>query len=289
MNYYCPQNECKSKNIIKHGFFKRKHDYKRIQRFKCKECGKAFSRSTFSHNYYLKKPFLNQPILIHLGESMGIRKISRTLHVNKSTVLHRLKLLGKFCERRNNELLGNATFSDIQFDELITCEHTKCKPITVGAVVCAESRKILGAKASPIPATGILSEKAVKKYGIRKSKKTYGIRALFRRVAPMLNSEFTITTDMDYTYPGQIHKVFHQEEALSFEHIPHYAREARSHGQGELKRGARDPLFVINHTFAMMRDHISRLVRRSWCISKKLKNLQYHLEIYCYYHNRYLL
>ena len=39
-------------------------------------------------------------------------------------------------------------------------------------------------------------------------------------------------------------------------------------GQGELKKKQRDPLFSINHTLAMLRANINRLVRRTWCTTK---------------------
>ena len=60
-------------------------------------------------------------------------------------------------------------------------------------------------------------------------------------------------------------------------------------GQGALKKTASDPLFTINHTFAMLRANINRLVRRTWCTTKKIARLIDHLTIYVYVHNAYLL
>ena len=56
-------------------------------------------------------------------------------------------------------------------------------------------------------------------------------------------------------------------------------------GQGELKKIKRDPLFYINHTFAMLRANINRLVRKTWCTTKKVSRLIDHLSIYSYVHN----
>ena len=50
-------------------------------------------------------------------------------------------------------------------------------------------------------------------------------------------------------------------------------------GQDELKKLRRDPLFTINHTLAMLRDNIARLIRKSWCLSKRAEFLQLHLNI----------
>ena len=56
-------------------------------------------------------------------------------------------------------------------------------------------------------------------------------------------------------------------------------------GQGELKKTAFDPIFSINHTFAMMRANISRLIRKTWNTTKKVESLINHLHIYVWMHN----
>ena len=50
-----------------------------------------------------------------------------------------------------------------------------------------------------------------------------------------------------------------------------------------------DPLFSLNHTCAMLRANVNRLIRRTWCTTKKLQPLIDHLEIYTKYHNQILL
>ena len=56
-------------------------------------------------------------------------------------------------------------------------------------------------------------------------------------------------------------------------------------GQGELKKAAFDPIFSINHTFAMMRANVSRLIRKTWNTTKKVDGLIDHLNIYVWMHN----
>ncbi len=55
--------------------------------------------------------------------------------------------------------------------------------------------------------------------------------------------------------------------------------------QGELKRGGFDPLFALNHTCAMFRDHLKRLSRRTWCTTKRASCLQDLLYVYAWFHN----
>ena len=41
-----------------------------------------------------------------------------------------------------------------------------------------------------------------------------------------------------------------------------------------------DPLFALNQRCAKLRSDIKRLTRRSWCTTKKVENLQGHLDLY---------
>ena len=66
-------------------------------------------------------------------------------------------------------------------------------------------------------------------------------------------------------------------------------RRALEVGQGELKGGGYDPLFSINHTLAMIRANVNRLVRRTWCTTKQRDRLVGHLTLYALYHNLVLL
>jgi hypothetical protein len=50
-------------------------------------------------------------------------------------------------------------------------------------------------------------------------------------------------------------------------------------------RNYSNPLFPINHTLAMMRDGVSRLVRRSWAAAKLRERLELHLWIWVAYRN----
>ena len=51
------------------------------------------------------------------------------------------------------------------------------------------------------------------------------------------------------------------------------------------KRDYKNRLFPINHTLAMMRDGISRLVRRSWAASKLRERLETHAWIWATWRN----
>jgi len=54
---------------------------------------------------------------------------------------------------------------------------------------------------------------------------------------------------------------------------------------GSAPRNTLNPMFPINHMLAMLRDQVSRLVRRSWAASKKQAELIHHLWIFVAWRN----
>lgn len=74
-----------------------------------------------------------------------------------------------------------------------------------------------------------------------------------------------------------------------FEHQRFKGRRGCVVGQGELKAGGYDPLFSLNHGFAMMRANINRLFRRTWNTTKRADMLGYHVAMYALYHNLVLI
>ena len=70
-------------------------------------------------------------------------------------------------EQMAKERANYAQINTIQFDELQTIEHTKCKPVSVAVAVSKKERKILGIEVSQMPATGHLAAISRKKYGKR--------------------------------------------------------------------------------------------------------------------------
>ena len=57
--------------------------------------------------------------------------------------------------------------AEVEFDDLETFEHTKCKPLSVTLMVEYKTRRILGFEVSQMPAKGRIAHIARKKYGPR--------------------------------------------------------------------------------------------------------------------------
>lgn len=208
------------------------------------------------------------------------------MRVNRKTVERKLAFLGKkysrlnrrYCERRRG------TIREVQLDDLITKENSKLKPLAVTMMVESGTRRILGLEVARIPAFGHLAKLAVKKYGKRVDEHPASLERMFKELAPFIHAQAVIKSDEHQRYGAVIRK--HLPLA---KHLTYKSERATVAGQGELKKGGFDPIFTVNHSCAMMRANVSRLIRKTWNTTKRVDRLKDHLEIFVWFYNQKLL
>lgn len=167
----------------------------------------------------------------------------------------------------------------LEFDDLETYEHTKLKPLSVICAVEAKTRKILALGVARMPAKGKLASVSVAKYGKRVDERSRVRRELFSKLQKFIHPKAVIKSDESSHYRRDLRKFFPDADHQTFK-----GRKSTSAGLGELKKGF-DPIFSINHTFAMMRANVNRLFRRTWNTTKRPDRLEAHLYLYAVYHN----
>lgn len=287
MSKNCPNSNCAFPfTIIRDGYFRRKDDSKIIQRFRCKSCGVRFSSATFNEAYRQKKRRVNYPLLKLLASGMSLRRSAIILGVHRKTVERKLPFLATRCRRLNQSFLLRlkGKIHNIQIDDLITKENSKLKPLSVTVCVDENRRRILALEVSQIPSFGHLSKFALKKYGHRKDLHFEGLTRLFKSISPIVSSEVQIKSDEHQRYPGFISAYLPKSKHLTFK-----SERGCVAGQGELKKVAFDPLFVVNHTCALLRANVNRLIRKTWCTTKDPQRLKDHLDVFMYFYNEVLL
>ena len=131
----------------------------------------------------------------------------------------------------------------IQFDELQTIEHTKCKPLSVAMAVSKKDRKILSFKVSKMPATGHLAKISRKKYGKRPDERKAGMSDLFKELTGFLSPSIAISSDECSFYRGVVKRYFPRASYTQY-----LGKKGCVSGQGELKKTGFDPIFSINHS-----------------------------------------
>ena len=74
---------CESEDLVKNG-----HSENGTQRWLCNACKKSFQ---IAYTYNARKPGVKEQIIELTMNSSGVRDISRTLQINKNTVISELK------------------------------------------------------------------------------------------------------------------------------------------------------------------------------------------------------
>jgi hypothetical protein len=286
MPLHCPNCDPKRKlppemrRIVRFGRYYRRSDARSIQRFRCLGCLKGFSHATFNCCYRQNKRQLNFSLRMLLVSGVSQRRASVILNLSRTTVVRKFCFLGLLA---HSELLSQNKKSKakiVEFDDLETFEHTKCKPLSVTLVVEGGTRRILGFEVSRMPAKGLLASLARKKYGRRKDERGAARKNLFQRVSPFIEKGALIKSDENPHYSRDVKTYFPQSKHQVFK-----GRRGAITGQGELKKIGFDPLFSLNHSCAMLRANINRLFRRTWCTTKKPERLAAHIALYAAYHN----
>lgn len=285
----CPRSTCPSSHRgapfpwRRRGSFVRKCDGRRVQRFECCTCGRRFSVQSFRLDYRLRSPHLNAALFEHFISKVTHRQSARLLGVSRKTVLHRVRLLGVHCREFHRIRLERAQLDGtFVLDELETFEtDRRLQPVTMPVLVHWPSFFVVHHVAAPLPARGRLRQHDQRRraererlHGPRKSGSNAAVAACFERLSRCLRAGTCarVRTDLKATYGTILRDVLG-------------ARAIHERTPAMRRRNHANPLFAINHTFAMLRDGPSRLVRRTWAHAKLRERLAEHTWIWIGWRN----
>lgn len=277
----CGCDESLCPRFKRSGAYFRKSDGQLIQRYRCLRCGRGFSASSHNACYRQNKRHKNEILRRLLCSGVSLRRSAKILNLNRITVVRKLAFLAQQA-RNNNEAQARkvAQSSLVEFDDMETFEHSKCKPLSITLAVDSKSRRILDYQVSQMPAKGHLAKIALKKYGYRRDHRAEGRALLLERLKDLVTENATFKSDKNPHYPSDIYKYFPKAK-----HETHTGQRGSVTGQGELKKIRFDPLFSLNHTCAMFRANVNRLFRKTWCTTKRPDRLAAHLELFMEYQN----
>ncbi len=283
MNPPCPR--CGAGCSVKFGRYLRREDVQTIQRYRCNQCGKCHSSATHAPTYRQKRRRLNRLVAMDIASSTAQRRIAIKHGCHRTTVARKIEYLAERAKLKTAAWLKQlGPVDQVQWDELITYEHSRLKPLSVAVMSCVRTRAILGFGVAQVPAAGQIAIKSREKYGLRPNLSGAMRKTVLRSLVDTLCPSVFISSDEHQRYSGEIKQFF--PNAV---HVQHRSKRGSLTGQGELKRTGYDPLFSINHTLAMMRDNIKRLTRRTWCTTKKAEALEDVIAVYVHYHNTKLI
>jgi transposase-like protein len=279
----CPSCTCR-KNVQKRGFYRRPSDQKKVQRYYCKPCKKGFSEQTFAVDYRHRKRWFNQACFTTLCSGVSQRRLAYIFGVVPRTIARRVIRFGVICSKNldaNRRLI--APVKEVQFDELESFIHTKLKPVTIPIAVEKKTRRVLAVEIGNIGAKGSLKYSALQKYGKRPSERKSSLKKLMKSLQVCVSESACFGTDQAPLYPKLIREYFPKAS-----HKTSKGSRGAVVGLGELKKIAFDPLFTLNHTYAMFRDNLKTLSRRTWATAKRKDRLFHLINIYAWFHNLWL-
>lgn len=291
---FCPYPECGSRSSsqvftwYRRGSFRRKCDGRYVARFSCKTCGRRFSFQTYRFDYRWRIPRLHRQLFHLFVAKVTMRQMARMLNVRRPTVERRLLRLGEHCRRLHRDFLDRRLPQQgltgiFQLDELETFEtDRRLKPVTMPILIERNSYFVVSADVAPLGARGHLSpalkvrqERFEAREGVRRSGSVDAVTQCFQDLARFHHREGVIHLESDRK--SSYRRIFRELIGKRFgSHTTVHSKKKRDHC---------NRLFPINHTLAMMRDGISRLVRRSWGASKRRDRLLVHFWIWLVYRN----
>jgi transposase-like protein len=291
---FCPFSNCESQASLcvfswkSRGKYFRKCDGRWVKRYSCKVCNRRFSTQSFKTDYRWKKPKLHFRVFDLFVSKVTMRQMARINNVRRPTIERRLRRLGLVCRKFHDIALANAELRGgiggvFQLDELETYEtDRRLSPVTMPVLIERHSYFVIHGETATMAARGNLTPRYREKkkrrdqsIGVRRSgSRTAVINSLNRLVSvhrPGVG--ITFESDRKSTYQKEFRNIagplFHRHRLVS----------------SKKRRDKTNVLFPINHTLAMMRDSISRLVRRTWAASKLRGRLDLHFWIWACYRN----
>ena len=286
--HYCPYDCCPSRTgstafrCHRRGTYLRACDGRRVPRFHCQGCGRTFSSQTYRVDFRWRLPRLHIDLARMLVSKVTRRQAARILEVNRKPVDRRFQRLASIALRlhraRLEQLRANPIlYGAFQFDELETYEASRLDcPLTCGVAIHRGSLFVVDAGIGTLPPR---LRKASKLRRAMPAKRRSQSKQVVRRIVEAIASVSSRSTpawvesDMKSSYPVELRRAF---RGRRFEHRVTHSKVARTR---------ENPLFPINHTFAMMRDCLAPLVRRTWASSKSRGGLRRAVWIWIAYRN----
>ena len=167
------------------------------------------------------------------------------------------------------------------FDELETFEGRRStRPLTVPVLVEESSRFWIQAISAPIRPRGKMTAARMRKIvreekrrGPRVDRSMTACSRVLATGARMFSGSVVVKSDEKTTYPKLARTAFGSR------------RLTHERTSSKLARGTWNPLFPINHAENVARDHMGRLRRGSWLVSKQGCYLDLHLQMYMAHRN----
>lgn len=267
---FCPNPECSHhhstdyRSFVKFGVERTRKSPGFNQRFRCKSCGKIFSRNTFSLDFRKKIVMLGEEVLTCSLSGMSNNSLARKLKISETTVRNRLTFLARqallFEKEKERPLVIN---EPVAYDGFETFTYDQYSPCYVNTAVGSNSLYTYSTTFSPLNRKGRMNEfqknklaNLIRVHGrypsdaITKSSE-YAFKLLKKRAKKVLR----LLTDEHLSYAKAL-------KNIAIEEIEHTTINSKA------PRTQSNPLFPINHLHMIYRHFFSSQHRETISFQK---------------------
>ena len=268
------------------GFYLRKGSYQPkcrsypIPRFRCRVCREGFSYQSFRADFGDHRPQDNGRVFELLVSGVGFRQVGRLLSMDARAVQQKFRKQSRHLRRLNRNFTRLSPGHTFVLDEMESFEQRAISPVTIPVLVERDSKFVVAATAGSIRRS--TRKGSSRRRWLERHERVHGRRKDYtRRVARWLLRQWRRLL-------GGGHAVLLCDEKGVYRRLCRQLLgdrvQLRTYSS-RLRRDTYNPLFAINLTDAMLRDNCGRLRRRSWLVSKLVRYLRRHLDLFAAYRN----
>ena len=281
---HCPRSGCDSHTkpgawrFIKKGFFRRRSDGRRFQRYRCSHCGAFFSSRTFSVSYWLKRPDLLESLFWRILHCSALRQIAHEFGVSHSTIQRQVDRLGRHCLLFHERLRPRAPREPLVLDGFRSFESGQYWPFDLNLLV-GTSHYVYGFNDAELRRGGSMRPSQRKKrdelerlHGRPHPQATRdAVEELVERVVPA-GAEAEIHSDEHESYPRALRRL--PDRAIDHRTISSKASRTPS-----------NPLFPVNLADLLLRHGSANHKRETIAFSKRRQGALYRAAIFTVWRN----
>ena len=263
----------------------------RVQRFRCRFCGKWFSTQTFSLDYFAKRLVDYRLMLIMLVSCVGTRALSRALSVSPATIANRVFRLARQAIAVHSAVSKRLRLSeDLVADGFESFVVSQYFPNNINLLAGAESQYVYGLNYAPLRRNGRMTED--QKIRREELEKLFlappdAVRKTFSELCEQIlklydNTDrrpLVLSTDEHRSYRGAMRGNSRMTQLLREGKIIH--RKVNSHHA----RVPGGPLFSADYLDREIRKDMSDHVRETVRFARNVNNSMGRIVLYLVHHN----
>ena len=271
---------------VPHGEYETKA-FGSVPRFRCLNCGKTFSRQSFSIDYYVKKPVDYIGLITSLVSTSGQGNMTRFTGFRYELIENRFERLARFFLALHAQLRSQIyADEDFVLDGFESFSHSQYFPNNINVVVGARSEFIYGMGFAQLRRKGRMTSKQKKKRVVleqqwgkaRSSAVELSVASLLSDLTKLLQGsglgKKELRTDEHKAYPRAFKRAGGIDRYL--DHQQFSSTEART---------VTNPLFPVNYVDRQFRKDQINHVRESVQFARCPSAMMIRLTIYQMYHN----